>query len=75
MIDASAAMRAVSASRTSPTRMTSGSARSVERNALGNVMPARVLIWICFTPSRRYSTGSSTDTMLLSRVLTDEISA
>ena len=35
----------------------------------------RVLIWICLTPSSRYSTGSSTDTMLLSRVLTDEISA
>ncbi len=38
-------------------------------------MPARELIWICLTPSRRYSTGSSTDTMLLSRVFTDEMSA
>jgi len=38
-------------------------------------MPARVLIWICLTPSSRYSTGSSTDTMLFSRVFTEEISA
>ena len=75
VIDASAAIRAVSAARTSPTKITSGAARSVERSALGKVIPARVLIWICLMPSSRYSTGSSTETKLLSRVLTDESSA
>jgi hypothetical protein len=42
-----------------PMKITSGSARRMERSAPGNVTPARVLIWICLRPSRRYSTGSS----------------
>src|SRR2546422_10089770 len=62
---ASIAIRAVSRSRISPTRMTSGSARTIERRAEENVSPARVWICIWFTPDSRYSTGSSTVTMFV----------
>ena len=65
VIDASAAMRAVSVSRTSPMNTMSGSARSIDGSVVGNVSPTRGLIWICLMPSSRNSTGSSTETMLL----------
>ena len=50
VIDASAAMCAVSPSRTSPMKITSGSLRRIDRNATGNVNPAGGLIWICLRP-------------------------
>ena len=56
---ASIAMRAVSASRISPTMITSGSARRIERSPAAKVRPARRLTPIWLIPSRRYSTGSS----------------
>ena len=40
------AMRAVSTSRISPTRMTSGSWRRIDRRPLAKVMPACSLVWI-----------------------------
>src|SRR5207249_3281697 len=50
---------AVSRSRVSPTRMTSGSWRRKARSALANVRPISSLIWTWLTPRRLYSTGSS----------------
>ncbi len=56
-------MRAVSASRISPTMITSGSWRSTWRRPLAKVMPLRVLtwLWLIGTPSEdsSYSIGSS----------------
>jgi hypothetical protein len=63
---ASIANFAVSPSRTSPTMTTSGSERRIERSAVANVSPARTLICIWFTPTSRYSTGSSTVITLIS---------
>ena len=57
---------AVSTSRISPTMITSGSDRTIERRAVAKVSPARRLIWICEMPGSRYSTGSSTVMMLMS---------
>ena len=53
------ATSAVSGSRISPTRMTSGSCRSSERSAAANVRPigSRICTWL--TPRRLNSTGSS----------------
>ena len=50
---------AVSRSRISPTMMTSGSCRTMERSPLANVSPifGRTAIWL--TPLSWYSTGSS----------------
>ena len=54
---------------------TSGSERSTDGSAVGNVSPARGLICICLMPSSRNSTGFSTETMLLVRVLTSDSTA
>ena len=56
---ASIAIRAVSPSRISPTMMTSGSARRIERRPLAKVSPALRLTLIWLMPAIRYSTGSS----------------
>ena len=63
---ASIEMRAVSPSRISPTMITSGSERTIERSAVAKVSPARGLICTWLTPPSRYSTGSSTVMMLIS---------
>ncbi len=55
----SIAIRAVSASRISPTMMMSGSARRIERSPAAKVSPAFRLTLIWLMPSIRYSTGSS----------------
>ena len=60
------AMRAVSTSRISPTRMTSGSWRRIDRRPSAKVTPACSLIWIWLTEGRTYSTGSSIVMMLRS---------
>ena len=51
---------AVSASRTSPTIMTSGSWRKKCLNTVENVLPFTLATWTCSIPSISYSTGSST---------------
>ena len=56
---ASIAIRAVSASRISPTMITSGSARRIERSPVAKVSPALRLTFIWLMPAIRYSTGSS----------------
>ncbi len=56
---ASTAMCAVSRSRISPTMITSGSARSIERSPTSKVTPALGAICICLMPAMRFSTGSS----------------
>ena len=63
--DACSAICAVSWSRISPISTTSGSCRRIDRSAEANVRPAFSCTWTCtmFSP-RRYSTGSSTVTML-----------
>ena len=53
------AIRAVSSSRTSPIRTTSGSERSIVRRPLANVSPARTLTSTCVIPGIWFSTGSS----------------
>ena len=58
------AMRAVSTSRISPTRMMSGSWRRIDFNPPANVMPACSLIWIWLIDGSTYSTGSSIVVML-----------
>ena len=60
------AMLAVSLSRISPTMMTSGSCRRMERRPLAKVMPALRLSCTWRILSMRYSTGSSTVMMLMS---------
>ena len=52
--------------RISPTMITSGSDRMIERSAVAKVRPARGLICTWLTPPSRYSTGSSTVMMLIS---------
>ena len=61
---ASTAMCAVSRSRISPTMITSGSARSIERRPASKVTPAFGAICICLMPAMRCSTGSSIVMML-----------
>ena len=58
------AMRAVSTSRISPTRMTSGSWRRIDLRPVAKVMPACSLIWIWLIDGNTYSTGSSIVMML-----------
>ena len=60
------AMWAVSRSRISPTMITSGSARSIERSPTSKVTPALGAICICLMPAMRCSTGSSIVRMLRS---------
>ena len=61
--EACMAMRAVSSSRISPTRMMSGSWRRMPRRPSANEMPASdTCIWL--TPAKWYSTGSSMVTTL-----------
>ena len=55
----SIAILAVGVSRISPTIITSGSARSIERSASANPSFAFGLIWIWLMPGSWYSTGSS----------------
>ncbi len=59
-------MWAVSWSRISPISTMSGSWRRIERSADPNVSPAFLLVCTWLMPGRRYSTGSSTVTMLTS---------
>ena len=54
------AMRAVSASRISPTRIMSGSWRRMALRPVAKVRPAWSLVWIWLMPGNTYSTGSST---------------
>jgi len=63
--EACSAIWAVSWSRISPMSTTSGSWRRIDRSAEAKVRPAFSCTWTCtmFSPSR-YSTGSSTVTML-----------
>ena len=61
---ASTAMCAVCLSRISPTMITSGSARSIERSPASNVTPALGAICICLMPAILCSTGSSIVRML-----------
>ena len=63
------AISAVSASRISPTMMTSGSWRRIERRPLAKVSSIFGLTWIWPTPCSWYSTGSSMVMMFLSVVL------
>ena len=55
----SIAIWAVSRSRISPTIITSGSARIIERRPVAKVRPVLLFTWTCLTPSSSYSTGSS----------------
>ena len=64
---------AVSRSRVSPTRITSGSWRRKERSTIANVRPMPSLTWTWLTPLRLYSTGSSAVMMLWSGELIVEI--
>ena len=66
---ASIAIWAVSTSRTSPTMITSGSARTIARSPVAKVRPVFAFVWICLMPSISYSTGSSTVTIVRSGVL------
>ena len=66
VMDAWNAISAVSRSRVSPTRMTSGSCRRIDRSALAKVSPAFGLICTWLMPANWYSIGSSTVTMLTS---------
>ena len=63
--DAWMALSAVSMSRISPMRITSGSCRRMLRSAAANVRPILLWTWIWLMPGCWYSTGSST-VMILS---------
>ena len=65
---ASIAICAVSWSRISPTMITSGSARIIERRPASKVTPALGLTCICLIPDSSYSTGSSIVMMFFSGV-------
>ena len=67
---ASIAICAVSWSRTSPMRTTSGSDRRIDRSAVAKVRPALGLVCTWLMPAIRYSTGSSTVMTLISGRLT-----
>ena len=62
------AIWAVSRSRISPTMITSGSARIMERRPPSKVTPALGLTCICLMPVSSYSTGSSIVMMFFSGV-------
>ena len=64
------AMRAVSTSRISPTRITSGSWRRIDFNPVANVRPACSLVWIWLILGKTNSTGSSIVMTLRARSLT-----
>ena len=66
VVAACIAIRAVSSSRISPTRMTSGSLRRIVRSPRAKVRPADGSISIWPTPGIWYSTGSSIVTRTLS---------
>ena len=51
------AMRAVSTSRISPTRITSGSWRRIDLSPVANVSPACSLVWIWLTWGKRTRLG------------------
>ena len=53
------AIRAVSTSRISPTRITSGSWRRIDFSPVAKVRPACSLVWIWLIDGKTYSTGSS----------------
>ncbi len=63
---ASTAVFAVSLSRVSPTSSTSGSWRRNARRIAANVSPISAFVWICVTPGRSYSIGSSAVEMFIS---------
>src|SRR5207237_308431 len=67
--DACTAICAVSRSRISPISTTFGSWRRIERSADANVSPAFSCTCTCTMPCIRYSTGSSTVTMLTPSLL------
>ena len=69
------AIDAVSLSRISPTRMTSGSWRGKARSAIWKVIPMSSRTWTWLTPGRLYSTGSSAVMMLISAELMVETAA
>ena len=73
--EACSASSAVSWSRTSPTRTTSGSWRSTLRRPAAKVRPDFGLTCTCVMPLTCTSTGSSSVTMLRSGVLTSWIAA
>ena len=62
--EACTAMRAVSWSRISPIRTTSGSCRRIERSPTEKVSPVFSETWIWLMPLTWYSMGSSTVTIL-----------
>jgi len=62
----SIAIWAVSLSRISPTMITSGSERTIERRPVANVRPALRLTCTCVRPGIWYSTGSSIVMMFIS---------
>ena len=72
---ARSAMCAVSSSRISPTRMTSGSWRSTERSTRAKLRSIFSFTCTWVMPARRYSTGSSTVTILRSTVFSSESAA
>ena len=63
------AISAVSASRISPTMITSGSWRSSARSPRAKVSPTSGSTWVWRIEGRWYSTGSSSVTMFRSTVL------
>ena len=63
--DAWMAASAVSMSRISPIRITSGSCRRIDRSVLPNVSPILACVWIWQMPGCWYSTGSSTVMILV----------
>ena len=69
VVAACIAIRAVSSSRISPTRITSGSLRRIVRSPRANVSPAVGSTSICPAPGIWYSTGSSIVTITTSRVV------
>ena len=72
---ASTAICAVSRSRISPTMITSGSARIIERSPVAKVRPAFGLTCTWVSPSSWYSTGSSIVMMFFSGVLSSPSAA
>ena len=71
----SIAICAVSLSRISPTMITSGSERTIERRPEANVRPAFRFTCTCVRPGIWYSTGSSIVMMFFSGVLIKFIAA
>ena len=69
MSEAWIAFSAVSRSRISPTRITSGSCRRIARRLAANVSPTFGCTWIWLIPSSWYSIGSSVVMILVSSSL------